>query len=325
MEAKSCGYVGGKRPIQEVSWKELHGVKIDGRNLVKIGGEGWNAAATSAQYLGGDGAIEFMVSNVDQALMFGLSHDNPDVRYETIDHAVFLTTYGEIKVYEAGLYVGDYGMYQQFDIFSVERKDDQIFYKKNDAIFYISKKEAHDRLFVDTSLFSENASVSDIVLYGSAEFDTNVDWSEMVRSAVDGNKLKNSNGRGWRSGAVSSQVIRGDGAAEFTINKNNKTAVFGLSRENRNTSFKTIDFAIYTASNGYVYVFENGFNKGALGKYNDGDMFRIERQGTKIVYLQNCEPIYTSKRKSKGTLIVDVSLYSRSAEIVDAKVLGQIL
>ena len=86
--------------------------------------------------------------------------------------------------------------------------------------------------------------------------------------------------------------------------------------------YKSINYAIFISSNGSFYVYEDGFNKGSFGDYKEKDVFRIERQGTKIIYMRNCEPFYISKQSSRGNLIADASLYSRGGRIANSIMYG---
>ena len=100
------------------------------------------------------------------------------------------------------------------------------------------------------------------------------------------------------------------------------TLVVGLAKENTEGDYKRIDYAIFVSANGSFYVYEDGFNKGSYGEYNEKDNFRIERQGTKVTYMRNCEPFYVSKRRSRGDLIANAAIYSRRARIANSIMYG---
>ena len=90
-----------------------------------------------------------------------------------------------------------------------------------------------------------------------------------------------------------------------------------LSESSPNSSYSTIDFAIYLAYQN-VYVYESGAYKGIYGDYASGDTFKVERTGTgTIKYYKNNNVIYTSTETSTAPLIIDASFYNPEATITD--------
>ncbi len=97
-------------------------------------------------------------------------------------------------------------------------------------------------------------------------------------------------------------------------------AMIGLTIDpTANTSYTTIDHAIYLRNGADVYIYENGSSRGRRSvTLNDGDFFEIKRTGTTITYHQNGTLIYTSLVPSTGELFYDSSVHL-SVSLLDIK------
>ena len=148
-------------------------------------------------------------------------------------------------------------------------------------------------------------------------------WTDQVRVSVSGNVLtKTSGGNSWNAGAASFDYIENDGSIEFTVGATNAYRMFGFSTTNANAHYNTIHYAIYLRANGTLQVYEKGRRKGNFGSYSVGDILRVERQGSAILYKRNGVTIYTSGTSSSGNLIADVSIYTMNGTITNGKIYG---
>lgn len=317
----ACSFIG-EMSENKILWTDRVGVAITGDTLSKINREGWNSAAFSSEYIANDGALEFTANGTSTSRMLGFAYVNTDERFEAIDYGVFLTSYGRLYIFENGIQRGNYSTYSDGDVIRIERKNSVISYLKNGNEIYLSKAPSSGNLHVDVSLYSEGATINNTRLYGAGHTTVAAEWMDLVDVEIKQNALVKSGGNGWNSGAASIQNISGNGGVELMVHENDDTMVFGLSKDNKDAGFKRIGYAIYVAANGDFYVYEDGFNKGGFGSYDKKDIFRVERQGSKVTYMRNCEPFYVSKVPSRGKLMVDVSLYSRGSRITNAIIYG---
>lgn len=83
-----------------------------------------------------------------------------------------------------------------------------------------------------------------------------------------------------------------------------------------NSSYTTLDYALYLTSRTYIY--ENSSNKGEKAGLNVGDVFRIERIAGVVKYYRNDVLIYTSAINTNAELFFDCSLY-RNIKIENIK------
>ncbi|WP_338766985.1 choice-of-anchor D domain-containing protein [Bernardetia sp. ABR2-2B] len=142
-------------------------------------------------------------------------------------------------------------------------------------------------------------------------------WTNLTNLALNGDgQLDHTSSTGWNTNANSTQKVRGDGGIVFKVDNTTTASMIGLSKTEEGAGFMSIDYAIYTAANGKLYVFENGANRGDFGTYQIGDGFKIERVGTQIYYSKNGTIFYTSTSTAPtDDLEVDVSLSTANATL----------
>jgi phage FluMu protein gp41 len=154
-------------PRQDVVWTAGAGVGVDGNDLTKTAPTGWgNAGAVSRQTIrSGDGFVELTASETSTSRMIGLSNGDSGQNYLDIDFAMYLAGSG-IHVYEQGVYRSALGSYVSGDVLSVEVAAGKVTYGKNGAVLYRSTTQAVYPLLVDTALYSQNATLRDVVVSG---------------------------------------------------------------------------------------------------------------------------------------------------------------
>ncbi|MEO0902230.1 MAG: hypothetical protein AAFY00_09475, partial [Bacteroidota bacterium] len=119
------------------------------------------------------------------------------------------------------------------------------------------------------------------------------------------------------SGFATSKNISGDGYVQFKTKTANKSLMVGLSSDNTDADYTTIDFAIFTRHDASVRVYENGSNKGIFGSYTIGDVFKVARLGNTIRYYKNDLLFYISTLTSTSNLLGDVAFFDSDAAIED--------
>jgi RHS repeat-associated protein len=154
----------------------------------------------------------------------------------------------------------------------------------------------------------------------------------------DSSKLSFSNGtitkngpdasKGWNAGFISNRSIQGDGFIEYTVTQSAfQDIIVGLSKtsETLNDSYSTIDYGIYTGSgsDNILRILEEG-QYISISNYfvNIGDVFKVERIGSRIEYKQNGNVFYTSSKPSAGELIGDAAFYRRNATLYNVNIGG---
>src|SRR6266852_8929513 len=122
-----------------------------------------------------------------------------------------------------------------------------------------------------------------------------VTWTNAVGVTVNGNNLT-ATGNGWNTaGAASTQTIAsGDGYMEVTASETTTYRLIGLSHGDTNQNYDDIDFAIYMAAGGFLYVYEGGVSRGTFGSYVTGDILRVAVEGGVVKYRKNGTLLYSS-------------------------------
>jgi hypothetical protein len=150
-----------------------------------------------------------------------------------------------------------------------------------------------------------------------------VAWTDLSGVSANGNSLTKTTASYTPSGAASVQRIQsGVGHVEFTASETTTYRMVGLSNGNTDTSSADIDFGIDLVPNGVVYIFEKGINRGSVGSYQTGDVFRIAVSGGIVRYFKNGTILYTSGQTPTFPLLVDTWLYFQGATINNAMIAG---
>ena len=161
----STGSSGGGG-TQNVNWTNSVGVSASGNNLTKTAADSWgNAGAASTQTIAsGDGYVEFTASETNTYRMIGLSNGNSHQNYDDIDFAIYLILGGGLQVYEGGVLRGNVGGYSTGDTLRVAVESGVVKYRKNGALLYTSTVTPSYPLLVDTSFYSNGATLNNVVI-----------------------------------------------------------------------------------------------------------------------------------------------------------------
>src|SRR5690606_2279146 len=103
----------------------------------------------------------------------------------------------------------------------------------------------------------------------------------------------------------------------FQASETTKHRMIGLSDQNTNASYTSIDFAWYLLNNGTTRIYESGAHRYTGSNYTAGDVFRIERTGTTVKYYHNNVLKYTSGVVSSSLLMADMSIHHASGTVIN--------
>lgn len=159
-----------------ITWTSATNTTATANDLQKTGGvDGiWDADAISdtsyrISTFGAGRGMQFKCGQTNKQVMAGLSADDPDANFNTLDFAIHCRQDAKLEVYENG--TSKYGAsgtgaaYTASDIISLElNPSNKIVYKKNGAILYTSTVTPSYPLWVDTSLKNSNATINDVGL-----------------------------------------------------------------------------------------------------------------------------------------------------------------
>ena len=142
----------------------------------------------------------------------------------------------------------------------------------------------------------------------------------------DNSLVKVSGGNSFNRGAYSEESFIGAGSVSVIAQQIDKDFMLGLSSTGTGSDHTSIEFAIDVASNGLVYVFESGTNRGDFGTYSVGDEFAVERldDGT-VQYLKNGDVFHTSTVTSDKDIALkaDLSVNFEGTRVGDVKMVAE--
>lgn len=155
---------------QNATWTNMVGVSASGNNLTKTAASGWgNGGAVSTQSIAsGDGYAEFGTGSLDYG-MYGLSHGDTDLGYPDIDYAFYTERDGgRVYVFENGVNRGLVGTFVDGDRLRVAVEGGVVKYRKNGTtLLYSSTVAPTYPLLIDTSLYSSNNTLTNVVISGN--------------------------------------------------------------------------------------------------------------------------------------------------------------
>ncbi len=160
----------------QVTFAASAGVENEANNLTKTSDQpdAWDSGTFSNEAITGYGSVSTVVSETDTNRMIGLSTSDENTLHSTIDFALHLSANGNLYVYENGVQVSNEGGYSTGDVLSVQRSGAQIRYLKNGSVIHTSEVISTGDLYVDTSLFTNGATLNDITIdNGSTAVSTN--------------------------------------------------------------------------------------------------------------------------------------------------------
>jgi hypothetical protein len=293
-------------------WTKPIGVSVSGHDITKTGTGGWNAGASSADAITGDGFAEFTTFETSTFKMAGLSNGDSNADYTDIDYAFYMLGNGQLMIYEAGTSIGAFGTYAVGDDFRLQVVGGVVTYYQNGNPLYTSQRAPTLPLVVDSSLFSTGATIKNLNV-GSDWF-----WVNPIGVSTAPHDLTKTGATGWNAGASSSQIVTAAGYTEFTTAENNTNKMAGLTSGGSSGDYRDVDFAVYLTAGGLVQIYEAGVNRASVGSYSAGDVFRVEVGGTVVTYSKNGNVIYTSQQPPVFPLRIGTALYDTSATIENA-------
>jgi hypothetical protein len=173
-------------------------------------------------------------------------------------------------------------------------------------------------------------TIPDLDIFISSTYDSvgceasieEVAWevSSLSNVTVDGNDdiRKTSGGDNWNGGAASNNLVYDNGYVEFTASEETIARMLGLSTTNANSSWSSINYAIYLQSNREFNIRESGSgSKIAQQRFYTGDKFRIAVENGVVHYYHNSALVYTSAVPPTLPLRVDLSIYSQNGTFKD--------
>ncbi|MDO6430458.1 T9SS type A sorting domain-containing protein [Flavitalea sp. BT771] len=151
---------------EEVAWQSssLNNVQATGNSLSKYQSGSWDGGAASWNTIGNNGYFQFTASETNKSRMGGISTSHTSNSYLTIQYAWFLTSGGNLQIYENGSYRGSFGTYATGDIMKIAVENNIVKYYKNGTLQYISSTAPTLPMVVDASLADKGGTLTNAVV-----------------------------------------------------------------------------------------------------------------------------------------------------------------
>ncbi|NYT26499.1 MAG: hypothetical protein H0A76_00410 [Candidatus Thiodubiliella endoseptemdiera] len=254
----------------------------------------------------------------------------------TLDEAVTLAGVGRNKVVIAGkdfLLTGNNGTTTKtLDFTYTVKVNDRI----NAVDFDIDNK--HDIILANIKDTDGNyvdlSSITGSTKLNATKLNTDLSVSSDNKMSKTNDTYEKTANAAWDADVFSSEGFMGDGYVIAKIGTLNKRIMLGLSSDNTNSSYNSIDYALYAdggIGNRFV-IYEDGVRqKGTGAVYAVGDYMKVVREGTTVKYyhikavdgpLAAGNLLYTSTQASSinTKLFLDSSFYEKGAQLSDMQI-----
>jgi hypothetical protein len=277
---------GEGEALHHVIWDNLVNVSVIGTTVSKIGENGWNAGMFSVNKLseGQFGTIEHRIAEPEMEYFFGLSREDANQSYQSIDYAWFVNREGAF-IYLRGKYI-EFMNARAGDVLQIEKMEGTIFFKKNNVPVAEFPMEEETALHVDVSIKELGTFEFEVKATFEAQFSVNR-WRTLTGVTYSEGIFTKDGALAWDAGFFSEgKITKGkDGFIEHQVMNQSRRYMVGLSDEDVDASYKTIDFAWFVKP-GNAVIYKNGKYQTSLGS-SVGDVLRIEKIGNTINMLKN--------------------------------------
>lgn len=305
-------------------------------------GARWSVSGYSTESYVNACAVSFSIPLRAYAAACGLNSDpTTNTLLKSIDYAVVGEADGTWSIYESNKKIKNYGKKEDDDVFEIEYAGTSITYRQNGQVIRTVKTVGNRTFYVDTSLdgpasgtgtFSEiwaidfgtytvPVAANTVFQAGSLTLTTSDARTSVSKNSITKVRFgkESMSASAWNSQATSSESYVDKAVVRFSFGSTTKAAAIGLNKPSLvKTGYQDIDYALVTASNGHVFVYENGTQRADAGVFSTTDVFQIESDGTQVKYTKNNgSPIYTSgvAVTTGSRFYVDTSLKDIGASI----------
>lgn len=134
---------------------------------------------------------------------------------------------------------------------------------------------------------------------------------------VTGNSIQKVGGAAlWDSDTHSASGFTGGAYVSAQAGQTNLDLMFSLNTDPlTDQNFTSLDYAIYFASTGVLFIYENGVSTGSHGAYLTTDIFSIAYDGATVTYQKNGVTLRSVSATIPGALYFDSSFEDPSAKL----------
>jgi RHS repeat-associated protein len=260
--------------------------------------------------------------------MVALSHTDANQDYTSMEYALLPNSDGNLYVFESGVNRGVVSTYTTADVFRVAVEGGVVKYRKNGILVYTSTVAPTYPLLADVGLYHNGGTLSNVVLKGNlgGTITENVSWTNVVGATAAGNSLTKTGSTAWGNSGASSirSIVSGDGYVEFKVTSL-LTGMVALSHTDANQDYTSMEFALLPNSDGNLYVFESGVNRGVVSSYTTADVFRVAVEGGVVKYRKNGTVVYISTVAPTYPLLADTGLYHNGGTFSNVAISGNLV
>lgn len=259
--------------------------------------------------------VSFRASQTNAAMVVGLNTDpTTDQSYSSLDYCWNPSSDGNAYIYESGTLISNTGSYTTSTVFEVRYDGRLIKYFKGGAL--IRQVPVQNlTMFMDSSFFTAGGAIN-ALQFGPLNAVTPSPWvarGNCIAGVTTARKSGGSNA--WDSDIYSIDTYS-TCHVKWKASQTNSAVMIGLNSDPiTDQSYSSIDYALYAAGDGLVYIYEAGSQVGSdRGAYTTSTEFAITFDGNWIRYYKDRVEL-RSVSISGLTLFADASFFTVAAAV----------
>lgn len=310
-----------------LSFTDQSNIEINENEITKTSNNNWDAGIASQQMFKGNTYITYQVSKKAN-LMVGFSRMHQNDHFNTIEYGLLCRPNEQLFVYQKGSELKNIGNYTETTALKIERKGKVILFYKDQEIVYTLHTNHTLPILVDIAIRRKNSGIKNLELYTNNQYFTQetLEGTEVPLTitnfdnvAITENTITKPNGLdSWDSGGTSNEFIPYYGAISYKVTAGTNIMV-GLASYNEENDFSSIDYALYTKDDGYLYTYQNGEMKSKCIGYNQDSLLTIERRNDQLVFKKDHRPFFIFQLNNNIPLLFDFALNTVGSSIRDIK------
>ena len=314
---------GSKFGMQKVAltFEEIENLEIQSTQISGI--EAKEGSAVGLQIMKGNISVSFSFEENSLGAV-ALSPFYKNGAIENMKYAVKAATGNQLLFSQAGAETS-IGSYVTTDKLMLQKIGSQVMVLKNGKVIHRLPHQLSEDLLLSINLQGGSSKILGLQLETDGNYYRrevlvadpvqltmiNLDNAEIGAS---GEFTKKSNTNAWDAGAISLEFMPFYGAINFKVKANSSVAV-GLSAFNEDRTLASIDYALRTDENGYLYVTQNGHDLLKSVAYNEANVLTLERRNTLLSFKKDGRTFYEVSLTENQPYLIDFSLYSAASEL----------
>ena len=325
--APQIGRVRPQLPGANFGMQQVPLQLVDVEQLVveatQISGAATEGSAASLQMMKGNVSASFRLEE-NSIGAIGLSPFHANGGVANMRYAVKASAGNQLSFVHGGEETA-LGTFVAADSLVLQKMGSRVSVLRNEQVIHVLPGQPAEDLLLNLHLLGVDSAITGLELqtdgsyYSREILESNPAGLTMINldnAEVDAANVftKKSNTSDWDAGAISLEFIPYYGAVSFKAKANTAVAV-GISPFNEQRTLASIDYALRTDEDGYLYVAQNGVDLSKGVAYTADSELMLERRNSLLLFKKDGRTFYQLQLSENKPYLVDFSIYSADGEL----------